>query len=226
MTVATGSPTTPPPPRVRKSQTERSALSRARLIEAAIVCLNRFGYSAVTVAMVAEEAGISRGGMLHQFPTKVDLMLAVVEYASGYDERSSRPAPRPIADKRAQFMALTDATWKVITRPPAMAKLEIMIAARSDKVLAARLPAIVNKIEHNRRDNVFEYAEAIGITDRDAVDAMVCLHMAAMRGLAIELMFTKDKAVVDRAFALLKTYKTGFVDAMLGVAGVEAAAAP
>ncbi len=212
-------------PRARQSQVERSATTRAKLIEAAIRCLNRHGYSAVSVAMVAEEAGVSRGGMLHQFPTKVDLMLAVVEFASGYDERSSRPVARPVGDKREQFMALTDSTWRMITRPPAMAKLEIMIAARSDSVLAARLPAIVEKIEQNRRDNVFGYAQAIGVTDRDAVDAMVCLHMAAMRGLAIELMFTKDRAVVDRAFALLKTYKAGFADAMLGAQAAKAAGA-
>jgi len=231
MPTVTRATSEPPParvrtPRARQSQVERSALTRAKLIEAAIRCLNRHGYSAVSVAMVAEEAGVSRGGMLHQFPTKVDLMLAVVEFASGYDERSSRAAAKPTGDARAQFMALTDSTWQVITKPPAMAKMEIMIAARSDGVLAARLPAIVEKIEQNRRENVFAYAEASGVTDREAVDAMVCLHMAAMRGLAIELMFTKDRAIVERAFALLKTYKAGFIDAMLdGAAGDEAPSA-
>jgi AcrR family transcriptional regulator len=224
------SPTPEPAPRktrtrrARQSQFERSTLTRAKLIEAAIRCLNRHGYCAVTVAMVAEEAGVSRGGLLHQFPTKVDLMLAVVEFASDYDERSSRGGAKPFADKRERFMALTDSTWQTITRPPAMAKLEIMIAARGDRVLAARLPAIVDKIEQNRRDNVFARARDIGITDRDAVDAMVCLHMAAMRGLAIERMFTKDKAVVERAFALLKTYKAGFVEAMLAPEGPAAPA--
>ena len=64
-----------------------------------------------------------------------------------------------------------------------------------------------------------------GITDRDAVDAMVCLHMAAMRGLAIERMFSKDKAAIERAFELLKTYKAGFVEAMLGSDATEPAAA-
>jgi AcrR family transcriptional regulator len=61
---------------------------RARLIDAAIDCLNRLGYSATTLATIAEAAGVSRGGMLHQFPTKVDLMLAVVAFASGHDERA------------------------------------------------------------------------------------------------------------------------------------------
>jgi AcrR family transcriptional regulator len=213
------------PARARQSQFERSTLTRAKLIEAAIACLNQRSYCAVTLAMVAEEAGVSRGGLLHQFPTKVDLMLAVVEFASDYDERASRGPARPPADKRERFMALTESTWQAITRPPAMARLEIMIAARGDPALAARLPALVNKIEQTRADNVFARARDIGITDREAVDAMVCLHMAAMRGLAIERMFSKDKAVIERALELLKTYKAGFVEAMLAPDSADPAAA-
>ena len=190
---------------------------RARLVDAAIRCLNKHGYSATTVAMVADEAGVSRGGMLHQFPTKVDLMLEVVRHASGYDENASRPPPKRDPDKRAAFMALTDRAWRVMTLPPAMAKLEIMIAARSDRALAERLPGIIQAIEERRHDNVWLVAEEAAITDRVEVDAMVTLHMAAMRGLAIELMFTQDQAVVDKAYELLKRYK-GWLFEMLTAA--------
>jgi len=41
--------------------------------------------------------------------------------------------------------------------------------------------------------------------------------MAAMRGLAIELMFTQDQAVVDKAYELLKRYK-GWLYEMLTAA--------
>ena len=207
------------PRRPRQTQAERSAAMRARLVDAAIRCLNKHGYSATTVAMVADEAGVSRGGMLHQFPTKVDLMLEVVRHASGYDENASRVSKTRNPDKRIAFMDMTDATWRVITKPPAMAKLEIMIAARSDPALAERLPDIIQAIEERRHDNVWEVAEEAGIEDRDQVDAMVTLHMAAMRGLAIELMFTQDQAMVDRAYALLKRYKTGLMEALIAEAG-------
>ncbi len=209
------------PRRPRQTQAERSAAMRARLVDAAIRCLNKHGYSATTVAMVADEAGVSRGGMLHQFPTKVDLMLEVVRHASGYDENASRVSKSRNPDKRIAFMDMTDATWRVITKPPAMAKLEIMIAARSDRALAERLPDIIQAIEERRHDNVWEVAEEAGIEDRDQVDAMVTLHMAAMRGLAIELMFTQDQAMVDRAYALLKRYKTGLMEALIAEAGKE-----
>nr|QQZ51310.1 TetR/AcrR family transcriptional regulator [Phenylobacterium glaciei] len=131
---------------------------RARLIDAAVDCLNRLGYSATTLSTIAEAAGVSRGGMLHQFPSKVDLMLAVVAYASGADERSHQPpALNDDDDKLAYFMSRTETTWTVLIQEPAMAKLEIMMAARSDKVLAAKLPDMFNSIEQNRRHRMWSW---------------------------------------------------------------------
>lgn len=213
-------------PEARRSQAERTASMRARLIDAAVDCLNRLGYSATTLSTIAEAAGVSRGGMLHQFPSKVDLMLAVVAYASGADERSHQP---PVLndhdDKLAYFMSRTEATWTVLIQEPAMAKLEIMMAARSDKVLAAKLPDMFNSIEKNRRQQMWARAQEIGIEDREAIDAMVGLHMAAMRGLAMELLVTGDRDQVERSFALLKSYKDLLIAGLIAKAKAARASA-
>lgn len=203
----------------RRSQAERSATMRARLIDAAVACLDRLGYSATTLATIAEEAGVSRGGMLHQFPSKVDLMLAVVAYASGADERAPPPRePEDYADMRAFFMSLTDVVWQAQKTPAVMAKLEIMVAARSDKVLAEKLPAIFNEIEQRRVESMWVRAQELGIRNREAIESMVSLHMAAMRGLSIELLLTDDPARVERSYALLKHYKDILVDELIDAA--------
>ena len=213
-------------PEARRSQAERTASMRARLIDAAVDCLNRLGYSATTLSTIAEAAGVSRGGMLHQFPSKVDLMLAVVAYASGADERSHQPpALNDDDDKLAFFMSRTETTWTVLIQEPAMAKLEIMMAARSDKVLAAKLPDMFNTIEQNRRQRMWELAQEIGIEDRDAIEAMVGLHMAAMRGLAMELLVTGDRHQVERSFALLKSYKDILISGLIAKAKAARASA-
>jgi AcrR family transcriptional regulator len=192
---------------------------RARLIDAAVVCLDRLGYSATTLATIAEEAGVSRGGMLHQFPSKVDLMLAVVAYASGADERAPPPRePESRTDMRAFFMSLTDVVWQAQKTPAVMAKLEIMVAARSDKVLAEKLPAIFNEIEQRRVESMWVRAQDLGIRNREAIESMVSLHMAAMRGLSIELLLTDDPERVERSYALLKHYKDILVDELIDAA--------
>lgn len=215
MSLAATEQRTRPP---RRSQAERSATTRAALIGAAVRCLNRHGYAATTVAMVAGEAKVSRGRMLHQFPTKVSLMLAVIEFATSFDETQIRQRLGR-GDKRARFMALTDLAWDSQTRPEAMAKLEIVMAARSDAVLAAELPTLFTAIERRRRAYVSDLAAEIGVADRKAVETMVCLHMAAMRGLAIELTVTEDRRAVQRAFAMLKSYKTHLIDTLLARRG-------
>ena len=65
--------------RTRRTQAERSAATRKVLLDAAVNCLFENGYGATTTLMVAEAAGVSRGAMLHQFPSKADLMAFVVE---------------------------------------------------------------------------------------------------------------------------------------------------
>ena len=199
----------------RCSQAERSATTRTKIIEGAIRCLNKYGYAATTFAKVSKESGVSRGGMLHQFPGKVDLMLAVVSFASGAGEQWDSDAVKTTSDPRKTLMRLTDDVWRALTLPAAMAKLEIMIAARSDGILAAKLPKLYAKIEERRREYVWAIAKAAGVRDKKRIDAMVTLHVAAMRGLAIERLVTQTDARVQPGFNLLKRYKQSLIRELL-----------
>ena len=63
---------------VRNSQAERSARSRAALLESAARNLSRHGYANVQLERIAREAGYTRGALYHQFRDKEDLALAVL----------------------------------------------------------------------------------------------------------------------------------------------------
>jgi AcrR family transcriptional regulator len=192
--------------KVRGAHAERSAQMRQRLIEAAIACLRRVGYAATTTQLVMEEAGVSRGAMLHHFPTKVDLIIAVGEAAALHQNRYVR---RRLADAEAgmaRYLLLTRATWEAICEPPALALIEIMMASRSDPALGERFPPIADQLEADQRDGVWELARELGVRDRDAIDRMVRLHLGAMRGLAIELMFNGDRAAAEASIGLLEDY--------------------
>lgn len=191
----------------RRTQAERSAATRAKLMEAAVRCLHRFGYSATTTTLVAEQAGVSRGGMLHQFPTKVDLMLAVVEYVFAYQHAFSDRLLRKVPKGAERFMALTDITWQVQSQVPSMAMLEILVAARSDRALKQRLAPVAERIDRETFELIWHVATEAGIENRAAVENMVHLHMAAMRGLSIELMYGRALADTVPAMNLLKQYK-------------------
>lgn len=64
----------------RRTQAERSATMRARIRKAAVMCLYKRGYGATTTVSVASTAKVSRGAMLHHFPSKADLMPAALAH--------------------------------------------------------------------------------------------------------------------------------------------------
>ncbi len=192
---------------IRGPHAERTAAMRKRLIEAAIECLTNLGYGATTLQVVTDRAGASRGAILHHFPSKVDLMIAVAEYAAG---KQNRQVARLLADTEPgmdRYLGITMATWDAMQRPPAIALLEIMMGSRSDPDLGARFPAVIAALEKHQREGVWEQAQSVGITDKAQVEAMTWLHNAAMRGLAMELMFSRDLPKANAAMKLLKHYK-------------------
>ena len=140
----------PRPAARRRSQAERSAETREKLIAAAIACLHRTGYSATTITTVAEEADVSRGAMTHQFPAKTDLMLAVVRAVVREDGRLHDAALERLG-AGGWMEQLPDIMWDIISRPAGIAVMEIMLASRADPELAGKLRALQTAIDADAR---------------------------------------------------------------------------
>lgn len=197
----------------RRTQAERSGETQRRLIDAAITVLHRVGYGATTSGLIADEAGVSRGAMLHQYPTKVDLMLAVVSdvYSRETAEYQHREADSP----RERFYKFPEMMWDVLTRPSAMAVLEIMMGSRSDPELAARLAPLQRQIEATSRQTVEQILREGDLPDIPEFNAMRRLFVAAVRGLSIDLMLVKDRAELEQSIILLQRFLRGLYEGVL-----------
>jgi AcrR family transcriptional regulator len=62
-----------------RTQKERSAATQEALISAARRLWGEHGYAAASTPEIAEAAGVTRGAMYHQYATKTELFLAVLE---------------------------------------------------------------------------------------------------------------------------------------------------
>lgn len=131
----------------RRTQAERSATTRHVLLEAAVDCLYRQGYGATTTVNVAEAAGVSRGAMLHQFPSKAELMVFVVEEVFAQDVTLYRELLAGIDNPRERLMAYPAAAWTVLSRPAGVAVIEILQGSRSDPELNEKLSPILERID-------------------------------------------------------------------------------
>src|SRR4030081_2685364 len=61
---------------IRASQLEAT---RRRILDAAVASLIRQGTAATTTVAVQERAGVSRGALLHHFPTHAQLLAATID---------------------------------------------------------------------------------------------------------------------------------------------------
>ncbi len=57
---------------------EHKEKTRKRIVEAARILFNRYGFNGVTIEMVMEEAGLTRGGFYNHFENKEALFAAAV----------------------------------------------------------------------------------------------------------------------------------------------------
>lgn len=190
-------------PAQRRSQAERSADTRTRVIDAAIQCLYEVGYSATTTGLVVSRAGVSRGAMTHQFPSKADLMEAVV--SAVYEDELKE------YERLAQAGATPDAyygfprlSWAILSRPSSIAVIEIMMASRSDPVLASRLLDRQEQISAHARLMMKQFRKACGIEGEPLGGAAAMrIIVAAVRGLAIESLYHTDRRDIDEAVDVL-----------------------
>lgn len=188
--------------KIRIPQAQRAAATRTRVIEAAVVCLHRSGYASAGVAQVAQEAGVSRGAMSQQFPTKADLMIAVVRNVFEQDAAHYLGAAQTM-DAASWLRSLPRLMWEVLNRPSSIAVMEIMLAARSDEDLAGKLRTMQDSIDADaKRFLVHQFASA-GVTMRPDFDANHHLWVAAVRGLAMEAVFMKNQTAAEQAMAAM-----------------------
>jgi AcrR family transcriptional regulator len=80
----------------RRTQEERTATARAKLMEAAIALICEKGFANTTMAEIAAAADFTRGAIHHHFQNRVDLVRAIInEVERRVIESFSAAAPKP-----------------------------------------------------------------------------------------------------------------------------------
>lgn len=174
---------------VRMPQAERTAATRQRLMEATIDCLVKYGWSGTTTTLVSEQAGVSRGAMLHHFPSKHDLVIAAVQHLMQLrvEELEARVVDLPTAGRTraALELAAEHFTSDVFT-----AALELWVAARSDETLHDAVVYLEREVglrAHLFAASLFEINEAKG-NNRAIIQGALDM----LRGLGLAAALTDD----------------------------------
>jgi AcrR family transcriptional regulator len=167
-------------------QAQKSAMTRDRILDAAINCFVEQGYTNVTTAKVASSAGVSRGAMLHHFPSKTELIQAAVEYLHDklLEDYTRRVAgiPKSLKGQKRRRAGL-DAYWDHLSGDLWVVYHELCVASRTDPELNAILENSQVLFEQHVRDtNTQLFEEWNGRGDRFLLAMDVTKFM--MEGMA------------------------------------------
>jgi len=201
--------------RPRRTNAQRSAETRAVLIDAAIEILFQRGHSAATTIEVAARAKVSRGAMLHQFPTRVELLIAVAQHIVTAQREQRRAKLEALGPGIKRYYAGADINWEIQKQPSTIALLEIMMATRSDRELHKAFAPFIRQMGEMRKQAATRVAADLDVTDTSTVETMLRLHQATLRGLAIELLFSDDTHAVEEARRLFTHYSHSFADSLI-----------
>jgi AcrR family transcriptional regulator len=204
---------TKPAPKPRRSQADRSAATRAKVIEAARDVLCAQGYSGATMHAIRDAAGMSLGAIQHQFPTKAKIMAAVAAEFSAYRIGIYREAIRSGTTPRESMEKLIDANFQMVSRPEMAAVLEIHLARRNDPDLDREVGPSTRRFDRRVRLWAYTILHAAGIREDEAHQSLQLLNNAVTRGLTVEYIRSPNAAVVERA---VQIWKTQMLDLIFG----------
>lgn len=108
------------------------ASTRALLVETGVRLLVERGYAGLTTVAVQKAAGLSRGALLHHFPTRDDLVAAVIRRLLEMHEAAAGEALRQAGSDGDRVARAIEAMFAVMRRPAFAAQVELWTAARTD----------------------------------------------------------------------------------------------
>lgn len=173
--------------KVRVPQTERTALMKARLAQAAFDLICEQGYVNFRTAAVARRAGVSQGAQLHHYPTKNSLALAAIEYAY---ECSTEASVLRIAGLSADvdpLDALLDDAQAFFLSAYFRVALDILMAGGSDPALKQALTAMTLR-QRGRVERLWLEKLVDAGWSLTAAEDVLAMTLCLVRGLAIRAL--------------------------------------
>ena len=205
----------PMPLPARRTQEERSAQTRSALLDATLACLLELGYAGMRTNDVCARAGLSRGALLHHFPTKQALVIEAVEHVVRQMGTQMLAEAQSCEPSGTSLDRMFEVIWKNFEQPLFHAALELWLAARTDAELHAR----VHRAERLRGAGIVQlYASLAGVAARhERFQDVLRLTLHLMRGMALQRILRDDDTERCRLYGVWK---------QLAIAALTSPAAP
>jgi AcrR family transcriptional regulator len=169
--------------------------TRERILAAAVTCLADEGYSATTTSRIQEIAGVSRGSILHQFPSREDLLIAAVQHLAAQRD-GGLELDEDSLDVGGDIDRAIDVMWSMFHGALFRAALQLWVASSHNTALAAALGPRERELGRRNRARIQRLFGPQHTAHPRFADLISLLHNS-MRGVALTYAFAPRDAATD-----------------------------
>ena len=185
--------------RVPRTQQQRRDETRRALLDAAVESLIEVGFARTTTLEVQRRAEVSRGALLHHFPSKAELLVAAVDHLAEMRARELKQLAGALPEEK-NAKARTDAVlgllWQCFSGTMFQVSMELRTAARTDP----ELRPVLAIAERSLRDRIFAQARTLfgkDVAEHPGIERALDLTLQLMIGAAMSAVLHKEERRLD-----------------------------
>jgi len=201
--------------RAPRTQQQRRDETRRALLDAAVESLIDVGFARTTTLEVQRRADVSRGALLHHFPSKAELLVAAVDHLAEMRARELKLLSAQLPEGRARTDAVLGLLWQCFSGTFFQVAMELRTAARTDPELRPVLAAA----EKALRERIIAQARTLfgkDVADHPGLERALDLTLQLMIGAAMSAVLHGEDRRLD---ALIDDWKQLFPMVLANAAG-------
>lgn len=170
--------------RAPRTQQQRRDETRGALLDAAVESLIEVGFARTTTLEVQRRANVSRGALLHHFPSKAELLVAAVDHLAEMRARELKRLASSLPEGRARTDAVIALLWQCFSGAFFQVTMELRTAARTD----AELRPVLVAAERNLRERIIAQARTLfgkDVAEHRGLERALDLTLQLMVGAAM-----------------------------------------
>lgn len=195
--------------RTPRTQQQRRDETRRALLDAAVESLIEVGFARTTTLEVQRRADVSRGALLHHFPSKTELLVAAIAHLAEMRARELKQLAAQLpseAHGAERTGAVLELLWQCFSGTMFQVAMELRTAARTDP----ELRGVLVVAERALRDRIFAQARTLfgkDVAAHPGLERALDLTLQLMIGAAMSAQLHGDAA---RLRDLIDDWKLSF----------------
>ena len=177
----------------RRTQAERSALTKNRVLKAAIASIERMGLQHASTHDISAEAGVSRGAMLHHFSTRTSLLKAAFGMLLDQEVEELRRYSKTVATDGSSLPSIISYIWERYQGRLFMVTVDYLSLARVDSDTLDAVSEEAARFNDNLNAVWDKCLKQVDLADDDK-RRMMNQTMALIRGLALQRIWRNEDA--------------------------------